>query len=89
MKRTKVAAFFYCCNYSIVNQYRTAELSSSMKNAMTYCIDFIQRFYGSVFRVSQRFKNKLYTGCVFLNISFQGFSFHRWEVLFSRMIPED
>ena len=75
VQRTEVTAFFYCCNNGVVNQYRTAEFCTSVQNAMTYSLDFVQIFYSSVFGISQSVENKLYAGCVFRYVLFEDFLF--------------
>ena len=72
VQRAQVAAFFYSCNNSVVNQYRAAEFCSSVQYTMTYCFDFVQVIYCTVFCVSQCVENKLYTSSMFRYVSRYG-----------------
>ena len=42
VKRAEVTTFFNGTDYIIVDKYRSAEFSSSVKYAVSYCIDFIE-----------------------------------------------
>ena len=79
VERSQVVARRKGIEHFLGQQDRFTELLATMNHTMTYCIDFVQRLDGTIFRRDKGVQDKFHTHCMLRNILFQNLLLTVWQ----------
>ena len=68
---SEVVAGLECCQYLLIEEYRLAELLTTMYHTVTYSVELVERLDGAILLACQGLKDELYASSVLLDVFFE------------------